>query len=276
MLQDSWPSKDDIETLVNHSGGLWIYTATLVRFIGDPKSSGPDNQLHAILRFFAAHGNRATPSKHPLLELHEFYTLIMQSVPPEILRTAQRILLLVAHSRDPGVPTTCWRPNRTVHFSNILGLTEADFRYTCSSLHSVLELGPSLEIRFHHASFVDFLQDPERSERFCIYLHLNDLHRALLERLNCVHSRSITGTEVAKHVCFRAYYANYHYCHYLFKILGPPLLILILHGRGLVNAVTHRNSFYTAVWSRHSLPSVSGTAPWTHQYRQSSLSSSST
>ncbi|KAF9440749.1 hypothetical protein P691DRAFT_634984, partial [Macrolepiota fuliginosa MF-IS2] len=82
-LPDSWVSKRDIAVLVNLSGGLFIYAATVIRFVGSHESLGPVDQLRAVLAL--ASGNKGTGPVHPLSELDLFYTMIMRCVPPGIL-----------------------------------------------------------------------------------------------------------------------------------------------------------------------------------------------
>ncbi|KAF9444061.1 hypothetical protein P691DRAFT_637331, partial [Macrolepiota fuliginosa MF-IS2] len=88
-LPNSWVSERDIGTLVNLSGGLFIYAATLVRFVGNHRSLGPVDQLRAVLAL--AKGNKEISSTHPLSELDRFYILIMRCIPPEILPRIQAI-----------------------------------------------------------------------------------------------------------------------------------------------------------------------------------------
>lgn len=184
-LPPSWPSEMAIGILVNLVAGLFIYAATVIRFIGDPDSFGPDDQLRAVLDL-ASQIKKAT-STHPLSELDLFYTLIMQRVPSRTLLTTQKILHLT---------TLPHAAMGVILNANVLGLTEAQFRHACRSLHSVLKLEEveatkELRIKFYHASFMDFLRDPNRSGKFCINGDCALLLRYdLLERLNDIHKNS--------------------------------------------------------------------------------------
>ncbi|KAF9441295.1 hypothetical protein P691DRAFT_739799 [Macrolepiota fuliginosa MF-IS2] len=93
-LSDSWLSERDIGVLVSLSGGLFIYAATVIRFVGGRELLGPMDQLRAVLAL--ASGNKGTDSVHPLSELDLFYTLIMRCVPPGIIPRIQAILLLTS------------------------------------------------------------------------------------------------------------------------------------------------------------------------------------
>lgn len=194
-LPPSWPSEQDIATLVCLSAGLFVYPATVIRFIGEHNSLGPVDQLHAVLAL-ATRGGKAN-SDHPLAELDLFYTLIMRQIPSKILPTIQKVLLLKSF---PPIYSFLEVSELVgaIEFANILALTEPQFRKACSTLHSVLQLSLNAsgrsDIGFYHASFMEFMQDPQRSKEFCVYSScLDALRGELLERLNIVHSRS-TGT----------------------------------------------------------------------------------
>ncbi|KAF9445228.1 hypothetical protein P691DRAFT_785505 [Macrolepiota fuliginosa MF-IS2] len=74
-LPDSWVSERNIGVLVNLSGGLYIYAAMVIQFIGSHELLSPVDQLCAVLTL--ANNNKGTDSIHPLSELDLFYTLIM-------------------------------------------------------------------------------------------------------------------------------------------------------------------------------------------------------
>ncbi|KAF9444171.1 hypothetical protein P691DRAFT_763626 [Macrolepiota fuliginosa MF-IS2] len=192
-LPDTWPPAHEIAILVNLSAGLWIYPATLIRFIRDPNSS-PVDQLNAVLALVKDKVGK-TSSGHPLTELDLFYTLIMRHVPSKILPVIQRILLLVQHHSEnprsffPNSPRG--RPDLPTSIANLLGLSELQFRNACGSLRSVLKLKSSDRgFTFYHASFMDFLGDAMRSNGFCIYSYLNPLRQELFQRLNHVLTHS--------------------------------------------------------------------------------------
>ncbi|KAF5344326.1 hypothetical protein D9756_011308, partial [Leucocoprinus leucothites] len=50
-LPESWPSEEVLALLVERGAGLWIYVATMVRFIKNENSYGPRDQLRIVLEF---------------------------------------------------------------------------------------------------------------------------------------------------------------------------------------------------------------------------------
>ncbi|KAF9447121.1 hypothetical protein P691DRAFT_802941 [Macrolepiota fuliginosa MF-IS2] len=195
-LPDSWLSERDVGVFVNLSAGLFIYAATVIRFVGNHKSLGPVDQLRAVLAL--ANRDKETGPVHPLSELDFFYTLIVHCIPSEILPRIYAILLLLVLARETNLQSykNYKQPVMTVIIANILGLSEPQFRSACGSLHSVLELDSQLEIIFYHASFMDFLEDSKRSGEFCIYSCLGSLRLKLLQRLNGIHAGSIGSSDV--------------------------------------------------------------------------------
>lgn len=205
-LPDSWPSDKEIGTLVNLAAGLFIYASIVIRFIGERDSSGPMDQLCVVLSL-ATQDKSRVDSEHPLTELDKFYTLIMRRVPSKVLPIIQRILLLTSYSSTPEVRSQLRGSKSGRAFTSILGLSDIEFRDTCEFLHSVLELDWSLEIRFYHESFIEFLEDPNRSKEFCIYSCLSDLRLELFKHLNNMHSLGVGGMVI---LTCRSCYADRH------------------------------------------------------------------
>ncbi|KAJ3560994.1 hypothetical protein NP233_g10475 [Leucocoprinus birnbaumii] len=176
----SWPSEEDLDTLVKMVAGLFIYAATVVRFILDPNALSPQRQLKDVLAFFSQQQSTATTASctHSSVttELDAFYSLIMRRIPLAMLPIVQQILL--AFRTMDNVPKRV--P------ANILGLSLQELDNSLSRLHSVLTFRPqgngegywsfweediwvgSARILFYHASFMDFLFDQQRSKEFWI------------------------------------------------------------------------------------------------------------
>lgn len=186
-----WPTKKDIGTLVKLSAGLFIYAATIVRFIREPDSLSPEDQLAAVLSLVRRPSHSWSGSEHPLLELDLFYTMIMQRIPPRVLQTTQKVLLVavVAPSGRDAIEN-----------ANLLGLSEIQLLSACRGLRSVLSItehhpapsagrsqGREFRIRCYHASFMDFLGDPTRSKQYCALSWATALRNELLDKLTLAH-----------------------------------------------------------------------------------------
>ncbi|KAF5348814.1 hypothetical protein D9756_009869 [Leucocoprinus leucothites] len=185
-LPESWPSEEALALLVQRGAGLWIYVSAIVRFIKDENSLGPKDQLRIVLEF-AKEVSAKVGLDNPLAEMDFFYTLIMQRVPLKIRITVQKILLI--HSTMTRFPRV---------IATALCLSAEQLRRVCASIRSVMELqGSDLKhmcIKFYHASFLDFMKDPQRSRELSIHGDfLIGCRRELLEWLHQVCSHR-TGT----------------------------------------------------------------------------------
>ncbi|KAF5350127.1 hypothetical protein D9756_009127 [Leucocoprinus leucothites] len=189
-LPSSWFSEEDLQQLVELAAGLFIYAATVLRFIGQPSALGPEGQLRSVLALYQQQlvGIRTRSDlKHPLSELDLFYTLIIQQIPQEILPVAMKILLATAYfPRYRDIPPA-------LKIAEILGLSESQLQNAlCQNLQSVLTFAtikprdgtPELVIRFYHTSFMEFLHDESRSGRFSLSHAAVSLRKDIFQWLN--------------------------------------------------------------------------------------------
>ncbi|KAJ7880937.1 hypothetical protein B0H13DRAFT_1630200, partial [Mycena leptocephala] len=150
-----WPSPKVLETLVYKSSGYFIYASTVIKFIDD-EYSRPTERLAAVQNL------TPTDSDAPFEALDQVYTQILSGVPLRFHSKLRDILCHAFFSR--------WRKKLTfLQIERLLELQPGDIRLILRGLHSVLEIGPD-KISAHHASFLDFLQDPQRSSIFHIDL----------------------------------------------------------------------------------------------------------
>ncbi|KAJ7925368.1 hypothetical protein B0H13DRAFT_1130586 [Mycena leptocephala] len=162
-----WPDPQALEHLVTKSSGIFIYAATVIRFVGD-EYCHPIDRLEAIM-------NLDPESTAPLDDL---YTGILSAVP----RASHDQLLHVLHA--------IWRRRISVDPENMdifLDLRRGTCRLVLRGLHSLLDVPPNRgrvplwtrDVGPLHASFIDYLGDSRRSGRWCVSihsLHSNYLH----------------------------------------------------------------------------------------------------
>ncbi|KAF7372977.1 NACHT domain-containing protein [Mycena sanguinolenta] len=162
-----WPSTDVLEKLVRTSSGHFIFASTIIKFIDD-KSYRPTERLAMV------QDPNGSGSKSAFATLDKLYMTILSSAP----RQSQLIPIMCA----------------IVHFEfrlgagdidKLFGLPQGETRLILRGLHSVLNV-PSEnenEISLHHASFVDFLNHPDRSSNFSVGIFNNQitLARSLLQ-----------------------------------------------------------------------------------------------
>jgi len=157
-----WPSEQQMVNLIRKASGQFIYASLAVRFINSACDS-PMRQLDIIL------GLRP-PINHdlPFAELDSLYTFILSCT-----KNVDLVLHILGVHSVLQVPPKTW--DTTVKtIESVLYLEDGDVRIYLSPLNSLLEIsyegdgqyGPG--ILFHHTSFTDFLDNPERSKGYCI------------------------------------------------------------------------------------------------------------
>lgn len=189
-VSSSWPSEADVAVLVELAAGLWVYAATVVRFISDPVALGPVDQLRLVLSLKDNIKRRESDSVNPLAQMDLFYHLMFHQLTPKNVMIMRKILLL---------NSVYYEEFDKVHeMANVLGLSKEQFRTACGFLSSVLHFDlAGSNIQFYHASFMEFMEDRRRSQALFIYGDsLTELQQEIIERLNAVHACSTTTPTV--------------------------------------------------------------------------------
>ncbi|KAJ7085046.1 hypothetical protein C8R44DRAFT_862213 [Mycena epipterygia] len=165
-VSESWPVAEDLEHLVRNSSGYFIYASTVIKFIDD-KNFCPSDRLDIIMGFAEPH------LESPLAALDLLYTQILSDVPDR--HRLLQILTVIAAKLYLGVH----------HIEQLLELKLGDVELALRGLHSVLEIPDTFHLPFinvHHASFLDFLNDPTRAGIFYINSqHRSDLAQQILK-----------------------------------------------------------------------------------------------
>ncbi|KAJ3568957.1 hypothetical protein NP233_g5371 [Leucocoprinus birnbaumii] len=213
-----WVSESQLALLVELVAGLFVYAATIIRFIVDPNSLGPVDQLSGIL-IFAAERTRAG-IKDPLKEMDLFYMLIIHRLQPRIQLKVREVLLMYWLHRS--------QPLSADVLANLLGMSVLQVLYGCDFLQSVLDTRSLLQkgmmyFNFYHASFMDFMADIQRSGIYSIHCakDVNDLSRRLIHQVNGMHS--LAAINRSKEVNILVYNHLIFALFSLCGIIGLPL-----------------------------------------------------
>ncbi|XP_006463959.1 hypothetical protein AGABI2DRAFT_120766 [Agaricus bisporus var. bisporus H97] len=168
MVTTDWPPQDKLKTLLDAVSGLFIFASTCLNYIGDPKEADPISQLDSLLLFVRR--SQEVVSRNPLAALDLLYFRILQDIPPDMFETAKKILAYMCYRNkfDPyhslaSVQALC----------SFLRLDQRNFYKTMRGLYSAMSVPESgdaakSELQFYHASFQDFLLDPNRSGKFVV------------------------------------------------------------------------------------------------------------
>ncbi|KAJ5147969.1 hypothetical protein N7526_001321 [Penicillium atrosanguineum] len=165
-LSSDWPSIDTIEKLTSMSVPLFIFAATLCRFVGDGKRS-PEDRLEAILqpRWFS-----------PAFQMESIYQPVLE----QILNPHDKneSIELVKEFREiVGVIVLIATPLSIHSLGQLLGHPEKKIRFLLNKLRSVLMVPEEdfSPVRILHLSFRDFLITTRNS----FYVDEEETHAAI-------------------------------------------------------------------------------------------------
>ncbi|KAE8362697.1 WD40 repeat-like protein [Aspergillus caelatus] len=152
-LSPGWPGEDIMDILVSKSVPLFIFAATLCRFIGDGKQR-PEKRLAALLQSRAV-----APASH----MERIYQPVLeQLLNPQDIEDSKEILR--EFREIVGVIILLASPLRIHTLGKLLSLPEDDIRHLLDKLRSVLSVPENITdapIRTLHLSFREFLLHTE-------------------------------------------------------------------------------------------------------------------
>jgi len=159
IIPSVWPSKKQMDDLISKASGQFIYASLAVRFINSACDS-PMRQLDIIL------GLRPPINQDlPFAELDALYTFILSCT-----KTVDLVLNILGV--DSALQAKGFFDSFVEIIESVLHLEDGDVRVYLSPLNSLLEVHQGSDdlhaIFFHHTSFGDFLNNPERSKHFSI------------------------------------------------------------------------------------------------------------
>jgi hypothetical protein len=164
-LPSSWPSSEDIDTLVYKSSGQFIYASTVVKFVSSRRHR-PDHRLEMIFDL------RPKGKNLPFAELDALYRYILSSV--EDPTTTVNIIATALTIRYGATKDVLTR---------ILDLSPSDIKLHLIDIGSLVEYGESMYLNILHASLGDFLFDESRSQE--LYIDRRSIHTKIVQRLLC-------------------------------------------------------------------------------------------
>jgi hypothetical protein len=166
-LSDPWPHDNEIEALTKKSSRLFIFAATLVRFVASEYHE-PNERLQLVLSKGSGtthEGRTGIDSLYSQVLLHAFSDVREEAVFSDVRRVLAAIVLAFV-------------PLSRRELSRILSIPASTIRTTLRHLHSVVLVpgDETKEIRVFHKSFPDFLQDEERCTDRRFHINSPDHH----------------------------------------------------------------------------------------------------
>lgn len=190
-LPSYWPGNKSFQKLVDTAIPLFIFAATVCRFIQDRRLGGPNDQLARILE------HDTSKSKLDATYLPVLSQLLVGLSGPEKLKVAERFKQVV------GSIVTLASPLSITSLAHLLAVSSDAIEDQLDFLHSVLSIpsDPSMPVRLLHLSFRDFLIDPEKrgdQDKYPFWVDERETHEQLA--VHCLQLLSKSGT-LRRDVC---------------------------------------------------------------------------
>ncbi|KAH0539082.1 hypothetical protein FGG08_004380 [Glutinoglossum americanum] len=187
-LAMDWPSEQDIELLVNRANGLFIYIATVCRFIREVRF--PKKRLDEIIQ-------GSDTSQEPQQNLDKIYLQILRGSISRYYYDKEE--WIEQFRRTVGSIVTIFDLLSVVALSMLLSIEPEDAKAVLFQLRSVLDVPDEDEslIKLLHPSFRDFLLNKQRcqDEQFWIVEHEahGNLYTSCLQLMSNTLGRDICG-----------------------------------------------------------------------------------
>ncbi|KAF9518938.1 hypothetical protein BS47DRAFT_1388613 [Hydnum rufescens UP504] len=151
-----WATEEEIGTLVEKSGKLFIYAATSIRFIGDNRVRDPRRHLRLILDGQLSKGSKAMP----YTQLDNLYMGVLQNS----LSDANSEVIIERFQTVVGSIVLLRQPLSLRSFAQFVQYELDGVDTVLHHLHSVIIPPSTLDEapRRYHPSFLDFITDPSR------------------------------------------------------------------------------------------------------------------
>ncbi|KAK7423041.1 hypothetical protein QQX98_001331 [Neonectria punicea] len=151
QLPPNWPKPAEIQSLTESAVPLFIFAATICRFINDRKHGSPARQLEKVLQ----HQNRRGASK-----MHIIYSPVLSQQLADA-SADERQHIIEEFRRVVGAIVTLASPLSTITLSRLIDIPQCTIDDRLDMLHSVLSIpkSPDAPVRTLHLSFRDYLVD---------------------------------------------------------------------------------------------------------------------
>jgi hypothetical protein len=260
-IPPEWPSKSDIEHLVEMSHGLFIFAATVCRFIRGtrqpPLLRGVKGRLLQILTGGMSSGS-------PTQALDKIYAQILENSVLGGVDESERQEVIDLFKQIVGAIVVLFEPLSKGALSDLLNISVHDTDSILDTLHSVLNIPKEQNspVRLLHPSYRDFLLDHDRCPDNSFWISDQIAHNELAE--NCLRVlssgvlkrdmcglkdpgtlvESIDKDQVNYHLPSHVQYACQYWTHHLQQLDSNRREIIGLKDGGQVHIFLQRNLLY--------------------------------
>jgi hypothetical protein len=177
--QGSWPTKADIDLLVRRADRLFVYAATILKFVGH-SAFYPPNRLNAIIR-----DTHSAETSHAFEELDHLYSLALNDAvaPPEGISVTEQEEIVGQLQKLLMILLVIQKPPSVADLASYVNELEEIVRLRLESISAMVlvpEDNSARDVRFFHASFPDYLVNPLRCSDKHFHLTAEKSHGILL------------------------------------------------------------------------------------------------
>ncbi|EED16650.1 WD-repeat protein, putative [Talaromyces stipitatus ATCC 10500] len=193
LLPSNWPGLEAMSVLVEMAVPLFIFAATLCRFVEDPAWSDPIGQLQKVLEY------RNMKSGSEMDKLDATYSPILNQLINGRPEKAQKSLV-ERFRRIVGTIIHLAEPLSRSSLASLLNTDSQEIEGQLSSLHSVFSVPSSADsaIRMLHLSFRDFLIDPDKRHTNSFWVDEMETHKMVMTK--CLERMSQSGS-LQENIC---------------------------------------------------------------------------
>ncbi|PTD03479.1 Vegetative incompatibility protein HET-E-1, partial [Fusarium culmorum] len=187
-LPSDWPGHPIIQSLAQMAVPLFIFAATVCRFVGDSRRRNPRARLQTVLD----QGRRSHGS-----QLEQTYTPVLRSQIVDLPKE-EREEVIEDFKVVIGSIVTLANPLSVAALSRLIDILPDTADERLDALHSVLSipLERTMPVRLLHLSFRDYLVDSKNKERIEFWVDTKLAHRRLAE--NCLR---VMRSGLRKNIC---------------------------------------------------------------------------
>ncbi|KAK4067355.1 hypothetical protein Purlil1_13886 [Purpureocillium lilacinum] len=170
QLSGGWPGASELRTLVHMAIPLFIFAATVCRFIGDRRFGSPDKQLANVIVRASVEGSQLAATYLPVLEnMVDGKTLNQREESVRVFRIIVGGIVVLAS------------PLSVPALAQILGISKEVIEDKLDMLHSVLSIPERAEapVRLLHLSFRDFLVEPGQRAENPFWVDEKETHQVM-------------------------------------------------------------------------------------------------
>ena len=187
-LGADWPGDANIHRLVAMSGNLFIWAATVYRFISKGGRLVKSRLLSVLERSHDPGG--------PETALDRIYLMVLENAIGSDLSDEEKAKVSHDFQHTLGTIAVLFTPLSVIGLSCILGIETEEIEQKLADLHSILDVtsGANHPIRLHHPSFRDFLCDRSRCRNDSLCVDKVAMHRMLSDR--CINVMSVLRKDI--------------------------------------------------------------------------------